>query len=104
MKTLLFTAMLLLASVPAFAQEHQHGHATAHTIAATGTVVSIDAAEHTAKLKHDPIATLGWPAMTMVFTAQETVDLSGYQAGDAVSFTLTPVGQDDYILSGITKR
>lgn len=104
MKTLLFAAILLLAPAPAFAQEHQHSHAAAHTIAATGTVIEIDAKEHTAKIKHDPIATLGWPTMTMVFTVKDSIDLLGYQEGDAVSFVLTPVGQDDYIVSSITKR
>jgi len=73
-------------------------------IAATGKVMSVDAAKHTIKIKHDPIKSLGWPVMTMLFTADSGVDLSGYQEGDTVSFTLKPAGKDDYTVSNIKKN
>ena len=73
-------------------------------IAATGKVLSIDAAKHTIKIKHDPIKSLGWPVMTMLFTADSGADLSGYQEGDTVSFTLKPAGKDDYTVSNIKKN
>lgn len=73
-------------------------------IAATGKVISVDAEKHTVKLKHDPIKALGWPVMTMLFTAESGVDLSGVKEGDAVSFTLKPQGKDDYVLSGLKKQ
>lgn len=72
-------------------------------VAATGKVVSVDAEKHTIKIKHDPIKSLGWPVMTMLFTTDSSVDLSGYQAGDAVSFTLKPVGKDDYAIVNMKK-
>lgn len=72
-------------------------------IAATGKVVSVDADKHTIKLKHDPIKALGWPTMTMLFTADSGVDLSGYKEGDAVSFTLKSKGKDDYTISSMKK-
>lgn len=73
-------------------------------IPATGQVVSVDAAKHTVKIKHDPIKALGWPVMTMLFTADNNVDLSGIQAGDAVTFSLKPQGKDDYTINGLKKK
>lgn len=73
-------------------------------VQATGKVISVDADKHTIKVKHDPIKSLGWPTMTMTFTANSSVDLSGVQAGDAVSFTLKPKGKDDYVVSGLKKQ
>lgn len=73
-------------------------------VAATGKVVSADAAKRTIKIKHDPIKSLGWPVMTMSFTADSGVDLSSIKEGDAVSFTLKPVGKDDYTISTIKKN
>lgn len=73
-------------------------------VAATGKVVSADAAKNTIKIKHDPIKSLGWPVMTMTFTADNGVDLSNYKEGDAVSFTLKPAGKDDYTISTIKKN
>ena len=74
------------------------------SIAATGHVVSVDADKHVIKLKHDQIKALGWPTMTMNFTADSGVDLSSVKEGDAVSFTLKPQGKDDYTISGIKKN
>ncbi len=79
-------------------------HHTGSGIAATGKVISVDAEKHTIKLKHDPIKTLNWPVMTMLFTADSGVDLSSVKEGDAVSFTLKPAGKDDYTISAIKKN
>jgi plastocyanin len=70
----------------------------------TGKVISVDAGKHTIKIKHNPIKTLNWPVMTMLFTADSGVDLSIYQEGDTVSFTLKPTGKDDYTISTIKKN
>lgn len=69
----------------------------------TGTVVSVDAAKHTIKLKHDPIKALNWPTMTMLFTADSGVDLTSIQPGDAVTFALKPQGKDDFTLTELKK-
>lgn len=63
---------------------------------ATGKVNSVDAAKHTINVTHDPIKALGWPKMKMEFSVDESVDLSGFKAGDSVSFTLKPGAEDDY--------
>jgi plastocyanin len=90
------------------ANKLEHGDSTMHHsgdgIAATGKIISVDAAKHTLKMKHDPIKALNWPTMTMLFTADNSVDLSGYKEGDAVSFTLKPKGKDDYTISNMNKN
>jgi plastocyanin len=71
---------------------------------ATGSIVSVNTAKHSIKIKHAPIKSLGWPAMTMSFTANSDVDLSSYKEGDGVTFTLKPAGKDDYTISSMTKN
>ena len=83
--------------------DHQ-GAAASSAVQATGKVVSVDAAKHTIKVRHDPIKSLDWPVMTMVFTADSGVDLSGVKEGDAISFALKPHGKDDYVLSNLKKQ
>ena len=73
-------------------------------VQATGQVVSVDAGKHTIKIKHDPIKALNWPVMTMLFTADSGVDLSGVQAGDAITFSLKPQGKDDYVINSLKKK
>ena len=105
MKKLLLTAALMLTALlgVAYVNAADTTSAAGGDVQATGVVVSVDAQKHTIKLKHDPIKTLGWPAMTMNFGVDSSIDLSGVQAGDAVAFTLKPQGQDDYIISGMEK-
>ena len=80
-------------------------HAAASSMSeGTGKVISVDSAKHTVKLKHDPIKSLGWPTMTMTFTADSGVDLSSIKEGDAVSFALKPVGKDDYTITSLKKQ
>lgn len=88
------------------AKKLENGEAApaAGNVAATGKVVSVDAGKNTIKIKHDPIKSLGWPVMTMTFTADSGVELSSYKEGDAVSFTLKPAGKDDYTISTIKKN
>lgn len=82
-----------------------HGKATpaAGQVQGTGKVVSVDLAARTIKLEHEPIKSLGWPKMKMQFTADKSVDLSGYKQGEPVSFTLKPVGNDDYAIIDLKK-
>jgi Cu(I)/Ag(I) efflux system periplasmic protein CusF len=69
----------------------------------TGKIISVNTEKHTLKLTHDPIKSLNWPKMTMLFTADSTIDLAGFAEGDVVSFTLKPSGADDYIITAIKK-
>lgn len=69
-----------------------------------GTVNSVDASKHTVNITHDPIKSLNWPKMKMLFTVDNNVDLSGVKPGDAVSFTLKPAGKDDLIVTSLKKK
>jgi plastocyanin len=69
----------------------------------TGQVNSVDAAAHTINISHDPIKALGWPKMKMQFNVAPEVDLGNVKAGDAISFKLKHVGQDDFEVVEIKK-
>lgn len=55
--------------------------------AAAGTVTAIDPATGTITLDHGAISGLGWPAMTMGFSAQ-SAQLTGIKVGDKVNFEI----------------
>jgi Cu/Ag efflux protein CusF len=55
---------------------------------ATGTVNSIDPAQHKINVSHQPIPAIGWPAMTMDFAVAPSVDLSRIKPGSRVDFSL----------------
>lgn len=75
------------------ADHHASKTATAGGIQGTGKVISVDTEKRTIKMAHDPIKALNWPKMTMSFPVETGVDISSYQAGDAVSFTLNPTSK-----------
>ena len=81
-----------------------HDAAAAANPQGTGKIISVDADKHSMKVTHDPIKALGWPKMTMTFGVDSGVDLSGYQAGDAIAFTVKPVGKDDYTVTSLKKQ
>lgn len=53
-----------------------------------GKVVEVDAMSGKLILNHEPIAELGWPAMTMGFKVKESKQLEKLKVGDAVTFDL----------------
>jgi Cu/Ag efflux protein CusF len=61
------------------------GHADAH---GSGTVNSVDPAQHKINLSHQAIPDIGWPAMTMDFPVAPSVDLKTIKAGTRVNFTI----------------
>lgn len=54
---------------------------------AAGTVTAIDPAKGTITLDHGAMSNLGWPAMTMGFSAEPEL-LSGIKVGDKVDFEI----------------
>ena len=61
------------------------GHNDAH---GTGTVNSVDPAQHKVNLSHNPIPEIGWPAMTMEFPVAPSIDLTVIKPGTRVNFTI----------------
>ncbi len=57
----------------------------------TGTVTAIDKTAGKITLSHGPIPEVGWPAMTMTFTAKPEL-LSSVAPGDKVAFDVTVKG------------
>lgn len=93
MKIHLLAAAALLAVTPAaaLAQAHdmsamQMTPAPAKSGDGVGEVKSVDAKAGKVTLHHGPVASLGWPAMTMSFKAAPQL-LQGLKAGQKVKFT-----------------
>ena len=53
-------------------------------------------------IEHGPIASLGWPAMTMTFRAHDPAILRGISVGERVSFRFRRRG-NDYPLTSLSR-
>ena len=62
--------------------------AQAAAASAVGVVQQVKPEEGKVKISHEPIAALGWPAMTMTFRVKDKAVLEGIAAGDKVRFDL----------------
>lgn len=90
----------------ALAAEKSHDHGAAHpsaseSIAATGTVKSVDAAAGKLVIDHDPIPALNWPRMVMDFRLADKTLADKVKAGDKVKFTMTSGEKGSYIVTTI---
>lgn len=88
---ILFSALaaLFIGGVALAAGDHGHHHDGAYGI---GMLNAVDEAGGKVNISHDPIPELKWPEMTMDLPVTGNVDLSGFEKGDKVQFT---VQQDD---------
>lgn len=92
------------ASAPGETRNVDHDAMTGDTAAlpqGTGRINTIDAEKHSANITHGPIDVLKWPGMTMDFPVAGDVDLSGFKAGDSVTFTLKPDDNGRYSIVGL---
>ena len=91
MKAIVLSAFAAVALAgPVVAQGHAH-HAAAQpsaVVEVVGMVKGIDVRAGTMTVAHEPVAALGWPAMTMSFKVAAASLLSGLKAGDRISFQL----------------
>ncbi|VAW94779.1 Cobalt/zinc/cadmium efflux RND transporter, membrane fusion protein, CzcB family [hydrothermal vent metagenome] len=74
---------------------------TGKAVMGMGKVKSIMAGHGMLTLEHEPIESLGWPAMTMDFTTVGGVDLSNIKADQAVHFELQKQTDGDYKITAI---
>ena len=65
----------------------------------TGVVQSVDAAKSSVTLDHEPIKSLGWPAMTMGFKVGDPKLFAKLKKGDKIQFTFVQSGRDAVITS-----
>ena len=70
------------------------------TYAGVGVVRKVDAAEGRVTLQHDPIAALGWPAMTMAFNVKDRKLLAGLAPGRKVRFAFEQQGAG-YVITAL---
>ena len=67
------------------------------TAQGTGVVEAIDTAKGTVTIKHQAIASIHWPAMTMTFKANPPNLLKDVNVGEKVNFTLHPAGANSTV-------
>lgn len=67
------------------------------TAQATGVVQAVDTAKGTVTIKHQAIASIHWPAMTMTFKADPPSLLRSVKVGEKVNFTLHPAGANSTV-------
>lgn len=65
-----------------------------------GTVNKVDVRAGSVNLTHEPIASLGWPAMTMDFVVSDREQLAALKPGQRVRFEMHPIG-NKYVISAI---
>jgi Cu/Ag efflux protein CusF len=80
------------ASQPQRGSEMQMAHEGHNDAHGTGTVNSVDPAQHKLNLSHAPIPEIGWPGMTMDFPVAPSVDLKAIKPGTRVNFTIQQSG------------
>ena len=70
---------------------------TNQTAQGTGVVEAVDTAKGTVTIKHQAIASIRWPAMTMTFKADPSSLLQSVKVGEQVNFTMHPAGKDSTV-------
>ena len=75
-------------SSPGHSATMQMAHAGHNDAHGTGTVNSVDPAQHKLNISHQPIPEIGWPAMTMEFPVAPSIDLKAIKPGTRVNFTI----------------
>lgn len=81
---------------PGEMQMAHEGRADAH-----GTVTAVNAVQHRIGLQHEPIPTIGWPAMSMEFAVAPSVNLQGIQPGSRVNFSIEKGADGMYVIQSI---
>ena len=70
----------------------------------TGSVESVDTRSGILTLKHEPIASLKWPAMTMEFAAANPSLLAGLKPGTPVTFEFVERQPGEWVITRVTTR
>ena len=73
--------------------------AASPVVSSTGVVKAVRPDAGKVTITHEPIASLGWPAMTMNFTAKDPALIQTLKAGDKVSFTFRQEGRLSVLVS-----
>lgn len=105
--TLCVLALIGLAALPGAAPGQRIGDTPAQpappdqrTHVGEGKVNKVDVRGGKVNLTHGPIASLGWPAMTMDFVVSNREQLAALKPGQRVRFELRPIG-NKYVIGAI---
>jgi len=98
MKRLVVLPILLAAALAMAQSGSPQKEPAARPHQAVGVVKSVDAKKGTVTLAHEPIASLGWPAMTMTFKAQDAKILESLSAGKKVEVEFVERGREHVIV------
>jgi Cu(I)/Ag(I) efflux system membrane fusion protein len=69
-----------------------------------GSVEGVDAKSGVLTLKHEPIASLKWPAMTMEFTVANPSLLAGLKPGTPVTFEFVERQPGEWVITRLTAK
>lgn len=90
------------ASVPTPAEEPRKARAQSKSAVvgheAHGTLDAINP-DGTVSITHQPIASLGWPGMTMDFKLANEALLNGIAPGSAITFEIVERGKDEWVIT-----
>lgn len=103
---LALAAAVALAAAPAYPQgmkdmdmkAEKDAKAASHK--AAGVVTKVDAAKGKVTIKHGPVESLKWPAMTMAFTVKDKAMLEKMPKGKKVEFEFQEQGKD-YVITSV---
>ena len=84
-------AVLMALSPAAFAQAIHK---------ATGVVTKVDTARSRVTIKHDPVASLSWPPMTMAFSVKDKAMLDRMPKDRKIEFEFVQQG-GDYVVTSV---
>ena len=92
-----------LAAVRTDQRPFQLAHAGHHHAAqASGVINSVDPGQHKINLSHGPTKAFGWPAMTMDFAVDPSIDLSGLKPGMKVDFSVAKEADGSAVVETVT--
>jgi Cu(I)/Ag(I) efflux system membrane fusion protein len=100
-------AFLASTAIPAAAEDSRiimpmDGKAVTDIHQGKGKINSVNVKAGKINLSHEPIANLGWPAMTMDLEVQDKALLTGLKPGQKVIFKLIEARKGQYVVSEIT--
>jgi Cu/Ag efflux protein CusF len=107
MSALIALTVFMLMAFPAAAEDTHmvmpmDGKVTAEIHQGKGKVNSVNVKAGKLNITHEPIASLGWPGMTMDFEILDKAKLAKLNAGQKVAFTLIETSKGKYVISEIT--
>ncbi|MEA3195168.1 MAG: Cu(I)/Ag(I) efflux system periplasmic protein CusF [Betaproteobacteria bacterium] len=109
MKRFVLILFVILLSAPALAQmkgmdmkgmDMKTDKKDGTTHKAKGVVTRVDSAKDTVTIKHEPIASMNWPTMTMVFKVKDKAMLEKLKKDQKIDFEFVQQGKD-YVVTSV---